>query len=375
VHRNRAVTSLFATLTLAATGGALLAPAADAAPSKRPRLGARTLQQGASGDDVRRLQQLLRATGFALDVDGEFGPGTAHVVQSFQSVTGLKITGVVDRPTVAYLIAATDDSGTAAAADNGGFSQSTIPDRHDSLGDRLPVKQGMSGRDVAMLQRFLRRAAVADIAADGEFGRATVGAVRIWEHHAGRRADGQMDGGDVATLREQVGRVRGAPPASTSSTTTTSTPTPAPAAPPAVTNSGSRARIAAGGLAVAPADAPDAVKEIIAAGNQIASKPYIFGGGHRADWKMDAGYDCSGSVSWALHGAGLVTSPAPSSGYFGWGLAGPGRWVTIYTQPSHMYMVVAGLRFDTSGRSAAGTRWHTDMRSSAGYVSRHPSGL
>jgi cell wall-associated NlpC family hydrolase len=146
----------------------------------------------------------------------------------------------------------------------------------------------------------------------------------------------------------------------------------APAAPPPLAP-GSRAKVGANGLAIAPASAPLAVQQIIAAGNQIAKTPYIYGGGH-ASWN-DRGYDCSGSVSYALHGAGLLDAPRPSSGFYNWGLAGPGQWVTIYTKASHIYMVVAGLRFDTSGRSIAGTRWQAAMRDPSGYVVRHPEGL
>jgi len=150
------------------------------------------------------------------------------------------------------------------------------------------------------------------------------------------------------------------------------TPSAAPAAPTALAP-GARAQIGSGGLAIAPASAPSVVRAIIAAGNQIATKPYVYGGGH-AHW-IDSGYDCSGSVSYALHGAGLLNQAMPSGSFEGWGDAGPGQWVTIYAKASHMFMVVAGLRFDTSGRSTHGTRWQTDMRSAAGYVVRHPPGL
>jgi peptidoglycan hydrolase-like protein with peptidoglycan-binding domain len=361
VHLNRTALSLLATISMAAPAAAVIVQDASAATtSKRTRLGARTLQQGATGADVRQLQSLLRKTGFAVIVDGQFGPGTFKAVRSFQSVSGLKITGIVDRGTIAALRAATQSTSAAAAADNGGFSETQAKVRRKWLGDRLPVRRGMSGGDVRQLQSFLRQAGNRSLTADGQFGRATLRAVRSWETSVRRHVDGQMDGGDVARLREQVGRVRGRA---------------ADVAPTTLLAPGSIAKVGANGLAVAPADAPTAVKQIIAAGNQIATKPYIYGGGHRADWQMDDGYDCSGSVSWALHGARLVQSPAPSGGYYNWGLAGPGQWVTIYTKDSHMYMVVAGLRFDTSGRSTAGTRWQADMRSSDGFVVRHPSGL
>jgi hypothetical protein len=115
------------------------------------------------------------------------------------------------------------------------------------------------------------------------------------------------------------------------------------------------------------------VKQIIAAGNAIAKKPYRYGGGH-GKWR-DTGYDCSGSVSYALHGAGLLKASMPSGGFMKWGEPGPGKWVTIYAHGGHMYMVVAGLRFDTSGRSKAGPRWQASSRSARGYTVVHPPGL
>ena len=123
----------------------------------------------------------------------------------------------------------------------------------------------------------------------------------------------------------------------------------------------------------APAGAPPQVQQIIAAGNEIASKPYKYGGGH-GKWD-DSGYDCSGSVSYALHGAGLLDEALPSGSFVDWGDPGPGQWVTIYANGGHMYMVVAGLRFDTSGRSNHNTRWQSEQRSSDGYTVRHPPGL
>ncbi len=108
------------------------------------------------------------------------------------------------------------------------------------------------------------------------------------------------------------------------------------------------------------------------AANRIADKPYKYGGGH-GRWE-DSGYDCSGSVSYALHGAGLLSSALDSSGFMRWGAAGRGRWVTIYANAGHAYMVVAGWRFDTSALRG-GTRWTRQMRPSGGLVARHPPGL
>jgi hypothetical protein len=112
---------------------------------------------------------------------------------------------------------------------------------------------------------------------------------------------------------------------------------------------------------------------VIRAANRIATMPYKYGGGH-GRWE-DTGYDCSGSVSYALHGAGLLDSALTSGGFMSWGAAGPGRHITIYANPGHVYMVVNGRRFDTTGRSETGSRWQPNDRSSDGYVVRHPPGL
>jgi hypothetical protein len=133
------------------------------------------------------------------------------------------------------------------------------------------------------------------------------------------------------------------------------------------------AKIGPKGLAVAPPSAPREVVRMIAAGNAIARKPYKYGGGHGI-WR-DSGYDCSGSVSYALHGAGLIDVALDSSGLEAFGRPGRGRWVTVFGNPGHAYLVVAGLRFDTSSSNQTGNRWTTQMRSSAGYVVRHPEGL
>jgi cell wall-associated NlpC family hydrolase len=136
---------------------------------------------------------------------------------------------------------------------------------------------------------------------------------------------------------------------------------------------GPRARVLANGMAVAPENAPDVVKRVIMAANEIAKFPYKWGGGHGA-WRDD-GYDCSGSVSFALAGAGLLDSPLTSSGFLDYGAPGEGRWITIYTNPGHVFMVVAGLRFDTSGRGRAGTRWQEAPRTIDGFTVRHVPGL
>jgi cell wall-associated NlpC family hydrolase len=140
------------------------------------------------------------------------------------------------------------------------------------------------------------------------------------------------------------------------------------------------------GKAVPPEGAPSKVVRAINAANRIVHKPYRYGGGHRSF--RDRGYDCSGAVSYALRGARLIGRPLDSSDYFGWGDEGRGRWITVYTSRSHAFVVIAGLRFDTSSggdnaatarrygiRGGKGPRWRVSMRSTRGYVARHPTRL
>ena len=128
-----------------------------------------------------------------------------------------------------------------------------------------------------------------------------------------------------------------------------------------------------GGMVQAPPGAPAAVAQVIAAGNAIATLPYIYGGGH-ASFHAD-GYDCSGSVSYALAAAGLVSSPMVSGAFEEWGEPGPGRWITIYANAGHVWMDVAGWRFDTVALAEGGTRWSRGGGEFSGFVVRHPAGL
>jgi hypothetical protein len=139
-----------------------------------------------------------------------------------------------------------------------------------------------------------------------------------------------------------------------------------------------KARLLPNGMLVAPESAPPRVKAVIAAANRIRTKPYVFGGGHARWW--DTGYDCSGSVSFALRGGKFLDSPLPSGPMEKWGLAGEGRWITVYANAGHAYAVIAGVRWDTSGNgvgnsSAGGPRWQEDLRDNVGFVARHPAGF
>jgi hypothetical protein len=132
------------------------------------------------------------------------------------------------------------------------------------------------------------------------------------------------------------------------------------------------------GQAIAPASAPTRIKRVITAGNRLIGKPYRYGGGHRAFSRaLDAGYDCSGTVSYALYGGRFLRSPLPSGALMSWGQDGPGTWLTVYAHGSHAYLVVAGLRLDTSLRddpSRTGPAWSRRLRRSAAFTARHPRG-
>jgi hypothetical protein len=132
------------------------------------------------------------------------------------------------------------------------------------------------------------------------------------------------------------------------------------------------------GYAAAPESAPQEVKDAIAAANEIVGKPYVYGGGHNLKF-LSRGYDCSGTVSYALHGADLLDKPLDSSSFMKWGLKGPGTWFTIYTNPGHAFAIIAGLRLDTSAAGdpggLKGPRGRPVLRSTKGFAARHPVGF
>lgn len=140
-----------------------------------------------------------------------------------------------------------------------------------------------------------------------------------------------------------------------------------------VSGPGGRVRLNPDGTASAPANAPAVIKAAVAAGNRIARTPYIWGGGHGSF--SAKGYDCSGSVSYVLHAAGVLSGPLASGGLMTWGSSGPGKWITVYSNPGHVWMTVGGLRFDTSGRSGTGSRWQQGANGGGGFVVRHYPGL
>jgi peptidoglycan hydrolase-like protein with peptidoglycan-binding domain len=340
----------------------LLAPSAHAGSvSRAPAL--QGLHPGVQGPAVKKLQRMLARLGYPIKPDGQFGPHTATMVRTLRADAGLDRSARVTKRFLSIL----------KRAQRGG------PGDRRWLGIRR-LRVGTQGKDVRALQNALTKLGYPAVT-DGAFGPATRTSVRLFERAAGLRVDGVLTQREVRTLK-RVARSGGTAGAvslrsrQTATTTATVTSTAAPAnqptgqiAPPAP----APAQVGGNGLAIAPAGAPAAVAAIIAAGNAIAHHPYRFGGGHQ-NWQ-DTGYDCSGSVSFALHGAGLLDTPLASYDFYTWGEAGPGQWVTIYARDDHAYMVVAGLRYDTAASKGGGSRWTAAPRVPEGYVARHPAGL
>jgi peptidoglycan hydrolase-like protein with peptidoglycan-binding domain len=272
---------------------------------------AKPLEEGDRGARVERLQQLL-----GLRADGVFGPGTARKVRSFQRRHDLTPDGIVGAGTWRMLR-------RVRAARRGSARTSTAG---------AAVRVTGRGPSVRLLQRRL------GIGQDGVFGPGTARAVRAFQRRRGLTADGVVGPSTWRALG-----VRGRHPV--------------------LKRTHLRRR---GGSSVL-------VRRAIAAANRIAGKPYRYGGGHASF--RDSAYDCSGSVSYVLHAIGRLSSPLDSSSLMSYGAPGRGRRITIYANPGHVYMVIDGRRFDTTGRTETGSRWQERSRSTSGYTVRHPPGL
>jgi len=255
------------------------------------------------------------------------------------------------------------------------------------------VERGDRGPTVRKLQRLLH------VHADGIFGKGTVRAVKRFQRRRGMTADGiagpatwralkrsargsSSRGGSVRVLQRRLGiaadgvfgpgtqaavkrfqRRHGLTPDGIVG----------PATWRALGVSGSRPVLRRGGGVRRGGGIPEVVRRAIRGANRIAFKPYRLGGGHRSF--RDTAYDCSGTVSYVLHAAGLLGTPRDSGGFMRYGAPGPGRYITIYAHRGHVWMKILNRRFDTSMRGPGGSRWNSQLRSSAGYTVRHPPGL
>jgi peptidoglycan hydrolase-like protein with peptidoglycan-binding domain len=272
---------------------------------------ARALPTVEHGDRGAAVAKLQRALHLA--DDGVFGRGTARAVRSFQRRHGLPADGVVGATTWREL-------------------RRALRAKRGAGGGSGRVRS--SGAVVSALQRAL------GIPADGDFGPGTAAAVERYQRAHGLPADGVVGPATWAAL--------------------------------GVSNATKVLRRAGSRRGSRPG-LPVEVRRAILAANRIARLPYRWGGGHGSF--QDSGYDCSGSVSYVLHAAGRLSSPLDSSALMGWGSAGRGRWITVYARAGHAYMIIAGRRYDTTGRDSSGSRWQRTDRSGSGYVLRHPAGL
>jgi peptidoglycan hydrolase-like protein with peptidoglycan-binding domain len=297
-----------------------------------------------NGSDVKTLQQLLTKAGFRTTADGNFGPTTLTQVISFERKNHLTANGVVTKAVASAL--ERFGKGSVVFGSSGGVS---MVSQSQSSSAPPTLRQGAKGRWVTTLERELNAAGYST-SVDGVFGPGLAQVVNQFKAAHGLAQDGVVGARSWAAL-------------------TAAMSTPQATAPPG------QARVNPDGTVTAPANAPQAIQNVIAAANQIAFKPYIYGGGH-GRW-IDSGYDCSGSVSYALHGAGLISSPEDSTELESYGASGAGQWITIWANAGHTYMEIAGVFFDTAAQSRTNgnDRWSTRRISPAtGYVVRHPVG-
>jgi peptidoglycan hydrolase-like protein with peptidoglycan-binding domain len=388
-------------------GTAVIAAAGfvSAAPASAHSSVSGALRQGSRGARVAGLQTDLIHAGFVTAANGRFTGETAAQVKRFQRFYRLKATGIADTRTLAVVrqvdkldADATDATsggsglavakkGKAAKAKRGVTKDPTTllksnpvmaPVKRNGgsehLGNRV-LRPGMHGHDVRVLQAYLTVDGY-PTTVDGDYGPSTQSSVVAWQS-ANQVADNAVfTYADSRMLREDVAKVESSPK-SVSDPTPTTTPT--------ATTPGATATIDSDGNATAPASAPAVVQEMITAANSIDTKPYIYAGGH-ATWNAP-GYDCSGSVSFVLHAAGLLSSSEDSTGLESFGSSGPGQWVTIYANAGHTWIVIAGLAFDTAHwgpttPAGTGPRWLIKADATAnlndgtgGYTVRHPDGL
>ena len=341
------------------------APAAEAAVSS-PATGAAEPEAKASSpekaapehslaDAVSRLQSALK-----LSTDGQFGPETEAAVRRLQARHGLSVDGVVGPATWGVIDVSNEETLTpppSALPAPPTAHQPSEPSAHvavsneDAGSPQAPTPS--AGNAVSRLQHAL------GMAPDGEFGPATEDAVRRLQERHGLHVDGVV-GAETWALLGISSEPELKPPASAMVHSESNS------------GGGSGEHSEGSSTSSAGGEGSSVVARVIAAGEEIATRPYVWGGGHGSF--QSAGYDCSGSVSYALHGGGLLSSPMDSTGFESYGEPGPGSHITIYANAEHVYMVVDGRRFDTVAQQEGGSRWSSSMTSTGGYVVRHPAG-
>ncbi len=313
-------------------------------------------EEQAETDAVKRLQSALH-----VPVDGEFGPHTEAAIRRLQARHGLTVDGVAG-PATWKLIGV--HSETTLTPPPSALPQPPAPHvshhRRAALAEEDPAGGGASaqtststggGDSVSRLQSALK------LPTDGEFGPETEAAIRRLQARHGLTVDGVVGPATWRLLGIH----------------SDSTLTPPPSAivhEEAGTSGGGGGD---GGSSSTAGGGEGVVARVIAAADEIATRPYVYGGGHGSF--QSEGYDCSGSVSYALHGGGLLSSPEDSTGLESYGDPGPGRYITIYANAEHAWMVIDGRRFDTVAQAETGTRWSDSMASTGGFVVRHPAGL
>ena len=325
-----------------AAGAVLLFLLVFASGASARTLGSRILKQGMRGSDVRALQELLIRAGFRTPVDGNFGSATERSVVAFERQWELRANGIVTRAVASEL------RDVVNGASNGGSSFAVTATTNTPV-NAPTLSRGSTGSWVKTLQSDLSFIGYAT-AIDGQFGSTTMQTVNAFKTAHGFPADGVMGGQAWSALFQAVKQVE-------------STPT-------------QKARFNPDGSVTAPAGAPPIIQTMITAANRIATKPYCYAGGH-GKWN-DSCYDCSGSVSYVLHAAGILSVSEDSTQLESYGSRGPGRWVTIWANAGHTYMEIAGLFFDTAaqGSNSLNDRWaKQNIENNSAFEVRHPTGL
>jgi peptidoglycan hydrolase-like protein with peptidoglycan-binding domain len=300
---------------------------------------------------IVRLQERLHVR-----ADGEFGPETEIAIRHLQASEGLEVDGVVGPATWKAVGVSSHEliePPASALPHRTHHPHATVrahvADTADSAGSAggESSTSGTSGGATASGNPVVRLQQALHLQADGDFGPETEAAVRSLQARHGLTVDGVVGPATWSVLGVSGQRTLHPPHVHTGSSG----------------SSGSSSSSSGEGV----------VARVIAAANEIATRPYVYGGGHGSF--QSSGYDCSGSVSYALHGGGLLSSPEDSSALESYGEAGPGSHITIYANAEHAFMVIDGRRFDTVAQQEGGSRWSSSMTSTAGYVVRHPAGL